>query len=646
VSVFDRPTYAEIEAWVAGLQREFRRTAEHGIADLSQAAPHPRHDLVAVTAVLRPEPDSDERRVVLLVAPGGEPRPVLDGAPSGSPVWSRDGERLCVLTKEALVVTDADGREIARTPDLGGLAEVARWSPDGTRLLLVVAEPGAEISDVWGSGTVPGAETESWRPRVLPYAGGRRRLVEWEVGTPEHRQLTRLNTWEADWLGDEVVALVSDGAGEGAWYDAWLVRIAGDGTTSFLHEERFQLARPTGSPDGGSWSALTGFASDRDLLAGDLLVGRPDGDPVRVPTAGVHVTEHRWVDDRTVLVIGQRGLETVLVTVDVETGAITELWSGTATTGMYQPELGGLDAAGRPVLVLERHDLPPTLVRIEPGGSTYELVSTRGPGTDRVRAELCETRPVSWRSVDGLEMEGLVDLPRAAGPHPLVVHPHGGPVGAYRDGWVGRDAHTTILVARGYAVFRPNPRGSSGRGAEFAEAVRGDMGGLDAQDILTGIDRLVADGLVDPDRVGVVGQSYGGYLACWLPCLDDRFRASVSRSPCTEWRSFHLTSNLAEFDRLFLDGDPWDPDSQYQTRNPLTHHTAIRTPMFLTAGERDLATPANQAEQMYRALVERGVPSALAIYPEEGHGVQAAPALADQCARMVAWFEEFMPVSP
>jgi dipeptidyl aminopeptidase/acylaminoacyl peptidase len=224
------------------------------------------------------------------------------------------------------------------------------------------------------------------------------------------------------------------------------------------------------------------------------------------------------------------------------------------------------------------------------------------------------------------------------------VHPHGGPVCGYRDGWIGRDAHTTILVARGYAVFRPNPRGSAGRGPAFAEAVRGDMGGRDAQDILSGIDRLVADGLVDPDRIGVVGQSYGGYLACWLPVLDDRFRASVSRSPCTDWRSFHLTSNLAEFDRLFLDGGPWDPGSQYETRNPLTHHASIRTPMFLTAGSRDLATPANQAQQMYRALAERGVPAALAIYPEEGHGVQAPPALADQCARMITWFERFMPV--
>ncbi|RYI99476.1 MAG: S9 family peptidase [Actinomycetales bacterium] len=192
-------------------------------------------------------------------------------------------------------------------------------------------------------------------------------------------------------------------------------------------------------------------------------------------------------------------------------------------------------------------------------------------------------------------------------------------------------------------MLRPNPRGSAGRGASFAEAVIGDMGGLDVQDILSGIEHLVTTGVADPDRIGIVGQSYGGFLACWMPVVSDVFKASVSRSPCTDWRSFHLTTNIPEFDDLFLDGDIWDDGSQYLTRNPLTHHARNTTPTLLTAGRLDLATPANQAEQMYRALEANGVPAALAIYPEEGHGVQQPPALADQCARMVAWFERFMP---
>lgn len=638
----------DIETWVAGFQRSVRQTGPDGIADLAQATPHPARDLVACTVTLRPEPDDDARRSVVLVADGAH-REVLPGEVSGAPVWSPDGERLCVLAAagDALatpVVLSADGAGVARAGDLGGAAEAARWSPDGTRLAVVVAEPGAEISDVWGSGTVGGGSAESWRPLVYPAQGGRRRLVVWDVASGEHRELTGLNVWEADWVGEEIVALVSERVDEGAWYDAPLVRIGLDGTVTRLHEERFQLARPTGSPDGRHWSVLTGFASDRDLLAGALLVGRAGEPPSVVPTPDVHVTEHRWVSPTEVLVIGHRGLDTVLGVTGLD-GAWTELWVDRSTTGMYQPELGGLGADGRPVLVLEQHDRPPTLTRIGADGALEVLLGSAGPGTDHVRAALGATRAVTWTAPDGLTMEGLVDLPRGDGPHPLVVHPHGGPVGAYQDGWIGRDPHTTVLVARGYAVFRPNPRGSAGRGAAFAEAVLDDMGGLDAHDILSGIEHLVAEGVADPERIGIVGQSYGGYLACWMPVVSDVFKASVSRSPCTDWRSFHLTTNIPEFDELFLDGDVWDDGSQYLTRNPLTHHARNTTPTLLTAGRLDLATPANQAEQMYRALEAAGVPAALAIYPEEGHGVQQPPALADQCARMVAWFERFMPVS-
>ena len=637
------------EQWVSDYQRTARATGPDHIADISQAAPHPSRDLIACTLGLRDSPDDDVRRQVALVAGDGH-RPVLPGAfASAWPVWSTDGSRLCVLTAAeegdltTAVVLDPDGNEIARAHGLGGEVEAARWSPDARHLALVVADPGAEVSDVWGSGTVAGDAAESWRPDVYPHDGGRRRLVAWDVGADDHRTLTALNVWEADWYGDGLVALVSEDADEGAWYSARLVALGLDGAVSTLFRAEHQLAHPHGSPDGRAWwSVLSGFASDRDLLAGDLVVGRDGADPAAVDTVGAQVTDQRWVDDRRILFIGHRGLDTVVGTVDVETGVATELWSGRECTGLYQPDLGGLGADGRPVLVLERSDLPPRLVRLGDHGHDVLLDSAR-PGSDHVVATTGRTSDLRWHSSDGMAMEGLVTVPDGDGPHPLVVHVHGGPVGAYQDGWIGRDPHTTVLVARGYAVFRPNPRGSAGRGAAFAEAVRHDMGGLDVADVLSGVDRLVADGVADPDRLGLTGQSYGGFMSAWIPCLTDVFRASVARSPCTDWRSQHLTSNIAEFDRLFLEGDPFDPGSQYESRNPLTHHTSCTTPMLLTAGSRDLATPANQAQQMHRALVENGVDSALVIYPEEGHGVQGLPALADQCARMVAWFDRYLP---
>ena len=198
---------------------------------------------------------------------------------------------------------------------------------------------------------------------------------------------------------------------------------------------------------------------------------------------------------------------------------------------------------------------------------------------------------------------------------------------------------TPLLVGRGYAVLHPNHRASSGRGQEFIAAGLLAMGGLDAEDIVSGVDALVASGVVDPDRVAVTGNSYGGFMAAWLAATSDRFCAAAPRSPVTDWVSQHLTSNLPGFDELCLAGDLFDTDSDYWRRSPLRLAEQIRIPLLLMAGAHDLATPASQASMLHRALVERGRPSTLVVYPEEGHGVRARPAVIDQCVRLLDFFE-------
>ena len=133
--------------------------------------------------------------------------------------------------------------------------------------------------------------------------------------------------------------------------------------------------------------------------------------------------------------------------------------------------------------------------------------------------------PVRWQAPDGQEIEGLLCVPDGPGPHPLIVHVHGGPVWAYRDRWSMGYVYTPLLVSRGYAVLHPNPRGSGGRGQDFARAVLGDMGGADTYDYLSGIDAMVERGIADPARIGVTGGSYGGFMSAWLITQDQRFAA-------------------------------------------------------------------------------------------------------------------------
>jgi dipeptidyl aminopeptidase/acylaminoacyl peptidase len=251
---------------------------------------------------------------------------------------------------------------------------------------------------------------------------------------------------------------------------------------------------------------------------------------------------------------------------------------------------------------------------------------------------------VQWTAPDGLEIDGYLVAPAGDGPHPLILNVHGGPVWSYAE-WFPR-ASTSWLVSRGYAVLMPNPRGSTGRGRAFLELVIGDMGGADAHDDLAGVDSLVDLGVADPDRVGVTGGSYGGFMSCWLPVVDQRFKASVAISPVSDYYSQHWNSNIGGWDSWFLGGKPEDGAAHYRERSPVFFADRVVTPTLLTAGTEDRCTPPGQAIEFYRALHERGVPVEVAIYPGEGHGVRKFPAFLDLMTRMTAWFERFMPARP
>jgi dipeptidyl aminopeptidase/acylaminoacyl peptidase len=645
-------SFEDVEAWVRAHLSRCRAPGDRAVEDIAQVAPHPSGRLAACSLLVREEPMTPAHRAVAVVDATGGRVTVLDlpYAECGWPAWSPDGSRLVLIGATdggaAAVVLEGPPHElrVAATSALPGFVELALWSPDGSRLALQVAMPGAEISDVHGSGTLGGGDAESWRPRVLPADGSGRRLAHvWDPGGDAARVVSELTVWELAWAGDgALLAITSEGSDEDAWYGAVLTRLPlEDSEPHTLHVPDDQVSVPRGAPSGGRWSVLSGLQSDRGLPAGELVMGDLSGPTRTLDTAQVHVTDHRWLDDATLLVAGLRGLETVVATVDVETGSVAELWSGTATSGEYFPEVAGV-AGSDPWLVLESRHEPPALGVLEPGGFR-PVLAAGGPGTAYQAARAGTARQLTWQSSDGQAVQGLLTLPDDGDdPPPLVLQVHGGPTHAVRETWSGRDPQTSCLVARGYAVLQPNPRGSSGRGPAFAEAVRGDMGGLDVDDLISGVQHAVELGVADAARLGITGISYGGFMSTWVPTRTDVFAAAVARSPCTDWLLQHLTSNIAEFDRRFLRGDPFDPASQYAERSPLRHADLIRTPMLLIAGLNDLATPPSQAQVLHTALRERGVDTQLVLYPEEGHGVRQPLTLVDQCARMIAWFDRHL----
>jgi dipeptidyl aminopeptidase/acylaminoacyl peptidase len=198
------------------------------------------------------------------------------------------------------------------------------------------------------------------------------------------------------------------------------------------------------------------------------------------------------------------------------------------------------------------------------------------------------------------------------------------------------------MLAAGYAVLLPNPRGSSGRGQAFARANLGDMGGGDLRDILAGVDAVVAEGIADGDRVAIVGTSYGGFMSAWAIGQTDRFRAAVAMAAVTNWLSFHNTTNIGRFDELFLDADPYDPEGDYFARSPIAHVRRVRTPTLVMHGEVDLCVPLSQGQELYQALAAEGVETELVVYPREGHGWRERAHVLDGIERMRAWLDRHL----
>ena len=656
------PRYVEA---VAEHMRAAREPGLDLISDADDLSLSPDGRLVAFTALVFEAVDRDAvRRVRVLDMETGEVTAVASACgQTYAPQWSPHGDRLAWVGSgggRALIEVVGWPLTPAASVVVPGSVEYVRWSPDGGQMLLGVAEDGAEQSDVLGSGRLPSeGEGETWTPLVssgVPDTGWRRAWVVTADGTSA-RQVTPagVNVWQAAWAGeDTLVCVCSPDPSESGWYDSRLVLV--DVATSSCTDVALppgQLGVPGASPSGDRLSVLVGFMSDRCLYSGDVVViDRTSGTLTWIDAGGMDVTDVSWCGEEALLLAGLAGTETVLVRrtlVGSQDAVVVEVWrSADATCGSLIPTCAG--TPWRVVAVTHGYGQAPAITLFEPGVSPRVMLDLRHDGSDYVAEVGGTAQTVRWQTSDGMEIEGFLVMPSGAssseGPYPLVVHVHGGPVWAWRNEWSMRYPYTPLLAARGYAVLHANSRGSTGRGQAFIAAGVTDMAAADATDLTAGVDALVARGLVDPTRVAVMGNSYGGFMAAWLIATSDAFAAAVARSPVTDWVSQHYASNIPGFDAAAFTCDPLTSDSLYRTRSPLYRAAAVKTPALLIAGARDLATPPEQAAMFHRALIEHGVDSTLVVYPEEGHGIRHHVAQVDHLARILTFFERFLPIGP
>lgn len=504
--------------------------------------------------------------------------------------------------------------------------------------LVLIAEPGAE-RDGSHLGTRVGPvgdpivdRTDSARRRlVLVGANGQQRVLH-AGGT---------NVWSVDWDGrTSALAVVSDDPRQAGFYAPRLVRIdLHDDSVTDLYSTSWQLAQPRLSPDGRTALVVEGLS----IVSGRVVeVGLES-------QAATHwdvddVTDLGWLDDQRVWIAGWDGTGSTAAVAD-RAGNVRSRWTGPVSLRGRdgQPSVAPT-TDGAFVTVAESGTHGPELasLRLETAGVN---LLTGVNDAARGLSDAVERSTVSWQSGDGLMIEGLLLRPAATAhsPAPLVVVAHGGPTWLWSQALSPAESYNIVLplVHAGAAVLLPNPRGSSGRGQEFARGVIGDVGGRDLDDVLNGIAAMVDRGVADADRVGMLGLSYGGYLTAMAATTTSPVRAAVVLSGVTDWLSFRTTSNLGgTYDRLYhRDVSPTSDAGRNALAavSPVYRATADAPPTLVLHSRDDRTTPIGQGEMFHRALREAGATSQLVTYPDEGHELVDPDHRRDAFERTMAW---------
>jgi dipeptidyl aminopeptidase/acylaminoacyl peptidase len=417
-----------------------------------------------------------------------------------------------------------------------------------------------------------------------------------------------------------------------------------DGAFETIHESNRQYTAPAFAPDGQQLAVITCAFSDQGMTGGDVLLIDRDGGNPRLLTEG-HPRSYlnaTWEPDGDRLLCGAiEDGEALLGRLALD-GSWETLWRDRVAIHRYG---GAIFSRAGNTLALTR-GTPREPANVETFDLRERTLTRRTNHNAAIRERrIAPVTTLHWRAPDGTPVQGLLVRPDdARGPLPLVTLIHGGPTslwsydfpGARSMGWV------QLLAAEGFAVLLPNPRGSMGWGTTFAEANIGDMGGGDWADIVAGVDYCVAEGIGDPDRLGVGGWSYGGYMTAWAVTQTTRFKAAVAGASITNWISFHGVSTIPDFDATFYQVDPFNWDGHYGQFSPMAHVRNVTTPTLFLHGERDPICPLGQAHEMWRALKELGVPTQLAVYPREGHGIREREHARDVLERAVGWWKRYL----
>ena len=603
-------------------------------------------------------------------ASGKNHRPLLSGPGNySSPRWSPDGDRLAYVTEvpgrgAQLHVRWMDTGQTAVISNVRRAPRAMRWSPDGEYLAFVMFVP----DDNEPLAKPPAApEGADWAPgakviETMPYRFDGRGYLETgydhifvvsvEGGTP--RQLTGgdfNHRGPLGWMPDGKRIVFSASRLDDAEHhpvesELWAVTVA-DGELEQLTDRRGPDRGAAVSPD-GKRIAYLGF-DDKQLAwqSSDVYVMDVESRETRKLTAGFDrdVDDVQWEGSSSRLLVRYEDHGRTHIGRLSPDGKVESLADDVGGTSIGRPyNSGSFSVAdnGAFAYTAGRVDRPADVAVGRGARPPVRLTDLNSDLLDH--KALGRVEEISWQSsADGLEIQGWLVYPPGFDPearYPLILEIHGGPHTAYGPHF---SAEVQLYAAAGYVVLYANPRGSTSYGDAFSLEIHHDYPGEDYDDLMSGVDAVIARGFIDEGALYVTGGSGGGVLTAWIVGKTDRFRAAVVAKPVINWTSFALTADITHFvSRHWFPAMPWEDPAAYWERSPLSLVGNVSTPTALLTGEDDFRTPMPESEQFYQALKLRKVDTALIRIPEASHGIAARPSqLIAKVDNILAWFARY-----
>jgi dipeptidyl aminopeptidase/acylaminoacyl peptidase len=608
-----------------------------------------------IVYVVRPVSREEEHwRSSLWIVPfmEGEARQFTSGLwHDREPRWSPDGGWIAFLSdraergKTSVYLIPRNGGEALRVFDQAGEIDNLSWSPDGRFLAFLMVEPETEEEKqrrerrddarVWDA---------DWKYRRLWLLDVRTRAAR--VVSPE-----RVQVWAYAWAPDSArLALAVSGTPR---VDD-VFRVTSVALLDIESGEYRELFTMRGVAEDLVWSADGEWLAYRGPL-GRVVHGeavfrrRVRGGEAECLTAGYRETvEHLgpYRQGEALVVVGYEGLDARVYRLE---------WDGEQrllcprTTGSWLGRVSGSGDGTRWAGVWSDAEHVPDVWcwrvsnDISLGDTTLQRRTHLHPD---IEAKLCPARSIEWTSDPGVTVQGLLVLPRdrtAKPPYPLVVQIHGGPTSQWANEFVASwHDWAQPLASRGCAVLLPNPRGSTGRGTQWINALFGDVGGGEYRDVVSGVEALVAAGVADPFRLGVSGWSWGGYLTAWTITQTDRFRAAFMGAGLCNLISDNNLGDIPSANLSYFERTPSEDPEPYWDRSPIRYVQRVRTPVLIAHGEDDERVSVCESIQFYRALQILEKPCQLVTYPREKHGFEERNHQRDLLTRILQWFAQYL----